>query len=86
MLNIVINDHGLRQFEELLKGLTGAQARRVMADALNKSGAKTRTQVKRELSRETGIKYSDIDRGRALRKRHHRPSILFSFRAVPRQI
>lgn len=63
MITVVTNDSALSQFEELLKGLSGEQARRVMADALNKSGSKTRTAVKRELSRETGIKYGDIDRG-----------------------
>lgn len=60
-LQIILNDQGLRQFEELLRGLSGAQATRVMADAMNKSGDKTRTQVKRELAQQSGVKYGQID-------------------------
>lgn len=63
-MQITINlaDQILSRFGNQLAALGDGKARLVMARALNHEGDKGRTQVKRALVRQTGIKYNLIDK------------------------
>ncbi|MGJ4927486.1 hypothetical protein ACQR1K_10095 [Bradyrhizobium sp. HKCCYLRH3095] len=63
-MRLLINakDQVLAKFGNQLAALGGGQARAAMSRALNHEGDKGRTQVKRALSKQTGIKYGAIDK------------------------
>jgi hypothetical protein len=66
-MQLVINakDQVLARYGNRLAALGDGQARRVMSRALNHEGDKGRTQVKRALVRQTGIKYGAVDKAMA---------------------
>jgi hypothetical protein len=66
-MQLVLNlkDQVLTKYGNQLAALGGRQARVAMSRALNHEGDKGRTQVKRALVKQTGIKYGAIDKAMA---------------------
>lgn len=63
-MQLVINakDHVLARYSNQLAALGNSQAHIAMSRALNHEGEKGRTQVKRALVKQTGIKYGAVDK------------------------
>lgn len=61
-IRIEVRDQVIARFATQLTALGDGLARRVMMRSLNHEGDKGRTQVKRALVRQTGIKYSQINK------------------------
>lgn len=70
----ISTDHVLERYGEKLKSVSDKDARRVMMRALNRGGDQARTQVRRSLARQTGIKYGLIHK--ALDTERARPNNL----------
>lgn len=66
-MQLIINarDQVLARYGNQLAALGDGQARKAMSRALNHEGDKGRTQVKRVLVRQTGIKYGAVDKAMA---------------------
>jgi len=66
-MQIVINarDQVLARYGNQLAVLGDGQARKALSRALNHEGDKGRTQVKRALVKQTGIKYGSVDKAMA---------------------
>ena len=66
-MQLVVNarDQVLAKYGNQLAALGGGQARIAMSRALNHEGDKGRTQVKRALVKQTGIKYGAVDKAMA---------------------
>jgi hypothetical protein len=66
-MHLILNpkDRVLAKYGNQLAALGGGQARVAMSRALNHEGDKGRTQVKRALVKQTGIKYGAIDKAMA---------------------
>ena len=64
-LIVSAEDQVLTRFGNRLAALGEGQARTAMARALNHEGDKGRTQVKRALVKQTGIKYGAVDKAMA---------------------
>lgn len=67
IMQLIINarDQVLARYGNQLAALGDGQARTAMSRALNHEGDKGRTQVKRALVKQTGIKYGSIDKAMA---------------------
>ena len=63
-MQLIINakDQALAKYGNQLAALGNGQARIAMSRALNHEGGKGRTQVKRALVKQTGIKYGAVDK------------------------
>jgi hypothetical protein len=59
---VIVGDKIAEQYGERLRQLSHREAARVMARALNRGGDTARTQVKRSLVAQTGIKYGLINK------------------------
>jgi hypothetical protein len=64
-LIITARDQVLARYGNQLTALGEGQARTAMSRALNHEGEKRRTQVKRSLVKQTGIKYGAVDKAMA---------------------
>ena len=64
-LIISAQDQVLARYGNALAALGEGQARTAMSRALNHEGDRGRTQVKRALVRQTGIKYGAVDKAMA---------------------
>ena len=73
-IRISLQDDVLKRFGNQLLAMGNGNARIVMSRALNHEGDKGRTQVKRALAAQTGIKYGQIDK--AMRTIHSSPATL----------
>ncbi len=75
-LTITVRGSGLEKFEKALDALADGKARRIYSMALNKTGAKVNTQVKRAVSRQMGVSQSAVVRHGGLRLRKAWPGNL----------
>lgn len=80
-ITVDLHDEVLKRFGNQLAALGQDQARVVMSRALNHEGDKGRTQVKRVLVKQTGIKYGEINK--AIRTIGSTPATL-TYRIVAR--
>ncbi|MCW4114755.1 phage tail protein [Aurantimonas sp. MSK8Z-1] len=67
-LSLVLDGDGLERFGNLVGALSGVELAQVKARALNHTGAKARTQVKRALARQTGLKPAIVQRALKVRR------------------
>lgn len=67
---ITPKDKVLEQFGKRLAKLSEKEADRILARALNRGGDQARTQVRRSLVKQTGIKYGNIGKALATERAH----------------
>jgi len=66
-------DQVLARYGNVLAALGEGQARKALSRALNHEGDKGRTQIKRALAKQTGIKYGAVDKAMATVRNRSRP-------------
>lgn len=59
---IISTDGGIKRFGKVLRSVSDKDAKRLFARALNRGGDQARTQVKRSLVSQTGIKYGLVNK------------------------
>lgn len=67
---IISKDGVYERYGKALKSISDRKAKRVLANALNRGGNQARTQVKRSLVSQTGIKYGQINKAVETKRAH----------------
>lgn len=69
-IQVMMPDNILSRYSAKVSRLSDGEARRAFAAAVNHEGDKGRTQVKRALVRQTGVKYNSIEQGMRTLRAH----------------
>lgn len=67
-IEVTLSDANLAAFTRMLQLAGEGKARRALADALNRAGEKGRTEIRRALVKQTGLRYGWVSKGMKTRR------------------